>query len=342
VNERTRVLVVDDSAFARKVVRELLERSGSFEVVGIACDGLEALEAIAALSPDVITLDLVMPELDGLGVLDALGQNENAPRVVVVSVSGADTQLGAAALMKGAIDIVEKPSSLATERLYEMGDELVVKVRAAASARRVEPRMHERTVSPDTSSPFRLIAIGASTGGPRAVGNLISSLPPDLPVPVVVAIHIPHGYTKALADRIATTARMPVIEGENGAVLQPGTAVIVPGGRQSEVVASHDGLLLAVSKSTEPGHFKPSIDVLFDSAARVASPVLGAVLTGMGNDGTAGARAIAEAGGAIVTESEESCVVYGMPRAVRDAGLSEAEVPIEKMAAWLVGRLARS
>lgn len=338
---RYRVLVVDDSAFARKVVREILERSGQFEVVGIARDGLEALEAIAELAPDVVTLDLMMPELDGMGVLEALP--DGAPPVVLVTVSGSDTRLGAAALLEGAVDIVEKPSALAIDRLYDMGDELVAKVRAAASARSHEPQPQVMpSPAPARVTPFRLIAIGASTGGPRAINTVLAGLPASLPVPVVVALHIPDGYTTALAERIADSARVRVTEGRDGMQLEPGTAVIAPGGFWSEVVKWKDRLQLAVSRApTAHSSFAPSIDRLFQTAADAAAPVLGVVLTGMGGDGVEGARQIRMTGGEVVTEAEESCVVYGMPRAVRLAGESDRAMHLDDIAGWLESRLLR-
>ena len=341
MSARHRVLVVDDSAFARKVIRELLERTGQFEVVGIARDGLEALEAIARLRPDVITLDLVMPGLDGIGVLDALQDDD--PRAVVVSISGSETELGATALLKGAVDIVGKPSALATDRLYEMGEELASKVRAAAIAQRPPRRSSEPAqLQPLESSRFGLLAVGASTGGPHAIGSVIAAFPERLPVPIVVALHIPSGYTQAFADRLCTMSRMPVVEGRDGALLEPGTIVIMPGGSQSEVVGTRSRLRLAVSPgSAFDRPYMPSIDLLFESAARVAAPVLGVVLTGMGDDGTEGARRIRSTGGKVLTESPETCVIYGMPRAVYEAGLSDGVVPLERMAERILEQLER-
>jgi two-component system chemotaxis response regulator CheB len=340
MSAKHRVLVVDDSAFARKVVREILTDSGRFEVVGIARDGLEALEAIAELAPDVVTLDLVMPELDGIGVLDALG--EGGPPVVVVSISGSDTQMGAAALLRGAVDIVEKPATMATDRLYEMRDELLTKVGAAVGCRMQAKLAAAPPVSaPASTTDFNLIMLGASTGGPRAIGHVVTSLPAGLPVPVVAAIHIPEGYTKPLAERLNAEARLPVTEGRDGALLEPGKVTIAPGGYQSEVVGSKGRLRLAITKPTIPPSFTPSIDLLFASAARAGSPILAAVLTGMGNDGTEGARAIRAAGGVVLTESESTCAVYGMPRSVVEAGLADGVVPLDRVAEWLVNHLGR-
>jgi two-component system chemotaxis response regulator CheB len=337
-----RVLVVDDSAFARKVVRETLSRNPALEVVGTARDGLEALEKIVELRPDVMTLDLVMPNLDGLGVLRALPA-VGAPRVVVVSLSDADSALGVEALQIGAVDLVHKPTPLATDRLYDLGDELTVKVLAAAGARVQRPPAAEppRVVAPRVGAPaVRLVVIGTSTGGPQALTRLLTALPPDLPCAIAIALHIPAGYTDALARRLDDTCRIKVAEAADGAVLAPGTVAIARGGMHLRVAAGPQGLVMHLDGRRLASAFCPSVNVLFESAAEAAgAAVLGVVLTGMGDDGVEGARAIRGAGGRILTEAESSCVVYGMPRAVTEARLRDAEADIDKMAEAILSRL---
>jgi two-component system, chemotaxis family, protein-glutamate methylesterase/glutaminase len=339
---RIRVLVVDDSAFARKVVRECLERSEHIEVVDIARDGLEAVEKVSVLRPDVITLDLVMPNLDGLGVLRAL-QGAASPRVVLVSMSDASSDLAVDALALGALDLVHKPTALATNRLYEMADELIAKVLAAGAAR---PGGAARTIAarpaplrtPSTSRR-RLVAIGASTGGPQAVTALLSALPGDLSVPVAVVLHLPVEYTAAFARRLSEQTAFDVVEASDGLELRPGMVAIARGGIHLRV--ERDGRkLVAVLDPGPVATHRPSVDVLFESVASALGPAaLAVVLTGMGRDGTAGARAIRDAGGAVLTEAESSCIVYGMPRAVREADLSTAEAPIDEMAALVLSHL---
>jgi two-component system chemotaxis response regulator CheB len=340
-----RVLVIDDSAFARKVLREVLTGHPDIEVVGIARDGAEGLERIAELSPDVITLDLVMPAVDGLGVLRAL-PTEGAPRVVVVSVSGAHTELGLEALALGSIAVIEKPTALATDRLYEIGRDLVEAVRTAARAapRALSPA---RGAVADEAGPAatprpgapRVVVIGASTGGPPALTRLLSELPPGLPVPIAVVVHLPVEYTEAFARRLDATTGHRVREAHDGMVLAAGDVVIARGGAHLALRRRGDQIISDVGGDERTAHC-PSVDVLFASAARAfGKDVLGVVLTGMGNDGEAGSRAIVEAGGAVITESEASCVVYGMPRCVVEAGLSSAQASIEDMAALLGRRL---
>jgi two-component system chemotaxis response regulator CheB len=352
-----RVLVVDDSAFTRKVLRESLERAPGIEVVGIARDGLEALEKIAELAPDVMTLDLVMPGLDGLGVLQAL-QGPGAPRAVVVSVSDADSELGIAALQAGAVDLVHKPTSLATAKLYELSTELVAKVRAAAAARPLAPATATPTpLAPTTgtdramprpaapgSSGIGLVVIGTSTGGPQALTRLLPALPADFPVPIAIALHIPFGYTEALARRLDGISAIRVVEASEGLSLAPGVAVLAPGGMHMRVQRSGEqgskGLVVHLDVNPLTALYRPSVDVLFESAARaMGGRVLGVVLTGMGDDGLVGARAICIAGGRVVNEAESSCVIYGMPRVVREAGLSTAEAPLEHLPALIAQQL---
>ena len=334
-SERIRVLVVDDSAFARKVVREVLSASPALEVVGIARDGLEALEQIAELQPDVMTLDLVMPNLDGLGTLRALGGMASKPKVVLVSISDEDSELVSEALELGAIDLVRKPTALATTRLYELGTELVRKVQAAASARAVtlEPIPSPLVLEPGPAPEVELAVIGTSTGGPHALTQLIPALPANFPACVAIALHIPSEYTGPLSARLNQVSALTVAEARDGMELRAGLAVLAPGGVHLSI--ERDGAKLVCRTSREPrtAPYTPSVDVLFTSAAACSGArTLGVVLTGMGDDGLVGSRAIHAAGGRILTESEASSVIYGMPRSVYEAGLSLEGVTLSRMA----------
>jgi two-component system chemotaxis response regulator CheB len=341
-----RVLVVDDSAFTRKVLREVLERAGC-EVVGVARDGLDALEKLEQLQPDVVTLDLMMPNLDGLGVLRAVPP-KNKARFVIVSVSSADSALVIEAFELGAVDLVHKPTALATQQLFELSSELVAKVRIAAGARAPPP-----FPSPPPPEPTgarrpaarltkRVVVLGTSTGGPQALARVLQALPVDLPVPVVIALHIPTGYTAALARRLNESCALSIVEATNGQLLLPGYAVITPGGLHSTIVRDGDQLRVKLDGAPRPSPYTPSVDALFTSAATACGPaVLGVVLTGMGDDGLLGARALRAAGAEVLTEAESSCVVYGMPRCVHEAGLADEEAPLEHMAEAIVRRTMR-
>jgi len=341
---RIKVLVVDDSAFARKVLREVLQAAG-IQVVAIARDGLEALEQIAALEPDVVALDLVMPNLDGIGVLRALQSfpSERAPRVVVVSTSDADSGMGIEALQAGAVNIVHKPTALATAQLYELQESLVLAVREAALARNIARRSSTPpalTLLPQPQTRTRLLVVGTSTGGPHALAQLLAAVPAGFPVPLAIALHIPAGYTEELAKRLDRSSAIDVVEAHEGLMLRPGLAVLARGGQHLTLSGAADSLRAHIGylALTEP--HRPSVDLLFESAAQcVGAQVLAVVLTGMGNDGLRGARAIHAAGGRILTESEDSCIVYGMPGVVMQEGLAIAEAHIDDMAAVIVRHL---
>jgi two-component system chemotaxis response regulator CheB len=336
-----RVLVVDDSAFARKVLREVLATSPLIEVVGWARDGLDALEKIAELRPDVITLDLVMPNLDGLGVLRAL-PSAGAPRVVVVSMADEDSDLGVAALQGGAIDLVQKPTALAVDRLYEMSAELIQKVIAASRARAPGPvvmtRVESTRPAPRAASEG-LVVMGASTGGPQALTRVLTALPADFPAPIAVVLHIPQGYTEPFANRLNDECALRVVEAAEGTILRPGLVVVARAGIHLKLTGS--GNICRAMLDSEPiqAAHRPSVDALFESAAiGWGNHVLGVILTGMGDDGLIGSRAIHAAGGALLTEAESSCVVYGMPRAVFEAGLDATAFRLGEMAKAILAR----
>jgi two-component system chemotaxis response regulator CheB len=332
---KPRVLVVDDSAFARTTLAKLLRASDAVEVVGSARDGLDAIERIAELDPDVVTLDLTMPELDGIGVLRALA-GRAWPRVVVVSISGGDTELGAEALSLGAVDIVAKPTALASDRLTEVASELVAKVVAAGTRARDVGSAPAPLVVP--AQRAELAMIGTSTGGPQALTRLVAALPADLAIPVAIVLHIPIGYTEALARRLDRVSRLHVVEASPDLELVPGTIALARAGYHLRVARSPRGVLRCLIAATPARAFVPSVDELFTSGAELlGARALGVILTGMGDDGLAGARAIHARGGGLVTESVSTCVVYGMPRVVDEARLGATSLPLEHIA----GEIAR-
>ena len=332
---KPRVLVVDDSAFARTVLARLL-RDGGVDVIGSARDGADALEQIKVLDPDVVTLDLTMPSVGGMDVLRALAGRPR-PRVIVVSMSSIETELGAEALSLGAIDLVTKPTSLASDRLNEIGDELVAKVTAAALGYQLAPTpLPVPTPAPRPDSDVELVMLGTSTGGPQALTRLMTSLPSTLRAPIAMVLHIPVGYTQALAARLDKASALQVVEASEGLELLPGMAVLARAGEHLTI--RREGSSLVARLTTKPnGLFMPSVDELFKSgAAAVGKHCLGVVLTGMGDDGLIGARAIAASGGALITEAASSCVVYGMPRVVFEAGLGAESIDLERISEAIV------
>lgn len=331
---KPRVVVVDDSAFARLVLARILRASGKIEVVGTARDGADALDRITALDPDVITLDLTMPVIDGLGVLRALDKRAR-PRAIVVSISAIDSELGAEALELGAVDLVAKPTALASDRLEAIGSELVAKILAVTQVAVPDPVGQVVDAAPGAE----LVMIGTSTGGPQALTRVLSALPGDLAAPVAMVLHIPAGYTAPLAARLDRLSALDVVEASDGLVLRPGLAVLARGGSHLRIVKRGDHLVANVSPlPVRP--FTPSVDELFISGAKaVGKRALGVVLTGMGDDGVAGSRDIAAAGGRLLTESATSCVVYGMPRAVQEAHLGAASAILDDIAAEIARRV---
>lgn len=331
-----RVLVVDDSAFARQMLSRILTASGRIEVAATASDGAIALEKIDELDPDVVTLDLTMPDVDGITVLRHLAGRAR-PRVIVVSLSGGDTEIGAEALSLGAVDLVAKPTALASERLREIGAELVRKVLAVAAPAppAAGPSMPRLAAAHGTE----LVMIGTSTGGPQALHRVLAALPADLAAPVTIVLHIPIGYTDAIAQRLDRVSPLHVVEATEGLVLSPGQVVLARGGAHLRVVR-REGALRAEVSPVPVRMFTPSVDELFLSGVRaVGARALGVVLTGMGDDGLEGARAIAAAQGRLLVESATTCVVHGMPRSIDEAGLGAISVPLDDIASEIVGRV---
>jgi two-component system chemotaxis response regulator CheB len=339
-----KVLVVDDSAYVRKVVKQMLSRSPFLEVVGTARDGREALEMVEQLDPDVVTCDLIMPELDGVGFVREQMRRRPLP-IIIMSIASETGEAALTALDAGAVDFVQKPTALATEKIFEVSDELIEKVKAAAGIpmARVKisaPAADEAAAQQQSPASVTrkeladVVVIGISTGGPQALKQLIPQLPADFPAPVAMVMHMPVGYTEMYARKLDEQSPLEVREAHEGDVMRAGLALLAPAGRHltfrrraaGEVVAHLD------SRPFDLPH-RPSVDVLFQSAAEVyRQRVLGVVMTGMGSDGKQGAAWIKAQGGLVYTESEETCVVYGMPSSVVEAGLSDRSVPLDKMA----------
>ena len=337
-NGVTRVLVVDDSAYVRKVVTQMLSRSPLLEVVGTARDGREALDQVVDLQPDVVTCDLIMPNLDGVGFVTEQMARKPLP-IVIVSVASEAGELALNALDAGAVDFIQKPTALASERLLEITDELIGKVKTAAFARLrplpVPPQPRMPFVAPLMArGTFDAIVVGISTGGPQALRSMLPQLPADLPVPMAIVLHMPVGFTELYARKLDELSPLKVCEAAEGMEMQPGTVLLAPAGRHLTLRRNEKGVVVAHLdvRPLDTPH-RPSVDVLFQSAADAYhGRVLGIVMTGMGEDGREGAAWIKAKGGTIVTESEESCVVYGMPRAIVEAGLSDRSVGLDRMA----------
>ena len=343
-NSVTRVLVVDDSAYVRKVVSQILSRSPFMEVVGTARDGQEALDRVVELGPDVVTCDLIMPGADGVDFIRRQMARRPVP-IVIVSMAGESSERVLSGLDAGAVDFVQKPTALATEKVFDVADELVAKVVAAARAplrRAPEAPPAPRPIRVPTTfqNRYSVLVVGVSTGGPQGLKSVIPLLPADFPVPVAIVLHMPVGYTEAYAQRLDEVSAVTVTEARDGQELRPGVVLVAQAGRH--LTFQRDGSRTMTRLDLRPldTPHRPSVDVMFQSAADVfGERVLGVVMTGMGNDGLEGAGWIKARGGAILTEAEETCVVYGMPRAVAEAGLSDEAVPLDRLTMAILERV---
>jgi two-component system chemotaxis response regulator CheB len=339
-----RTLVVDDSPFVRKVVREMLSRSPFIEVVGMARDGEEALEMTANLKPDVITCDLTMPRVGGVEFVRQQMLRAPVP-ILLLSASSADADNVLEAIDAGAVDFVQKPTARASHDLLAVRDELIEKVKGAATVPvrnlLLEPSSSRPHLNASAQHNVDVIAIGISTGGPQALRYLIPQLPADLLVPVLIVLHMPVGYTSLFATKLAEISKLKVVEASEGALVQPGVAILAQAGRHLMLARNSTGEIrtrLAIQPMDKP--HRPSVDVLFQSVAEIyGSRTLAIVMTGMGDDGKQGAAWIKAQGGKVLTEAEESCVIYGMPRSIDEAGLSDASVPLSRMAEAIMNNL---
>ncbi|MBI3856533.1 MAG: chemotaxis response regulator protein-glutamate methylesterase [Planctomycetes bacterium] len=334
---KTRILVVDDSALVRKLVSEVLAGEPDLEVAGTAPNGKIALVKIGRSCPDLVTLDVEMPEMDGLETLRVLRRSHPALPVIMLSSL---TERGASAtvdsLLLGARDYVAKPSGLApwNEAARRLREELVAKIRALRPA---EARPEERQLpAPPSDRPqagaAKIVVVGASTGGPNALTDLLHGMPPDFSLPILIVQHMPPIFTRMLADRLSAKSGLTVREAQDGEGLRPGLLRVAPGDFHLETVEGLPSPRLRVARGPLENSCRPSVDVLFRSAARTFGPgVLGIMLTGMGQDGLQGAGAVRRAGGRMLVQDEASSVVWGMPGAVARAGLADAVLPPDQI-----------
>lgn len=349
-----RVLIVDDSAFMQRTLRNMLEGDGTFEVVGTAANGQQAVEQVLALKPDVVTMDVEMPVMDGVSAVRGIMARRPTPVLMFSSVTQEGAPATLDALEAGAVDFLPKRfQDIATER-HQIQKLLRDKVRQTASARtRLGSRAVPQTArqappsrpspapaAPQTPlaprrnrvQPYRLLAIGTSTGGPKALQEVITRLPGNLPVPVLLIQHMPAAFTGTFAQRLDQSSKLSVCEAASGDRLEPGRVYLAPGGRQMLLERQGSEVKIRLQEATPVQIYKPSVDITFTSAAEIyGAGVLAVVLTGMGADGREGARRLSAAGASIWTQDEESCVIYGMPKAIVDAGLSQRVVALAEL-----------
>jgi two-component system chemotaxis response regulator CheB len=337
MSKPVRVLVVDDSALMRKLIPRILEGDNSIEVVGTAMDGNFGLKKIEELAPHVITLDLEMPGLNGIDTLKEITKRWRLPVIVVSSHSTAGAAITMKALGLGAFDFVAKPADVSA-RMPEIAAELIGKIKAAAQSNSFRPQlMPEGTRAvkigtAGTAAPTRVIAIGVSTGGPNALQYLFSQLPAQFPGSILVVQHMPDGFTEMFAKRLDETCAIRVKEAQSGDLLLAGRVLICPGNRHLKVKKLPLGNVAVLAEEAPIHGHRPSVDVLFRSMAEEFGPqAVAVIMTGMGDDGASGMGAVRAAGGVTIAQSEESCVVYGMPKAAIDRGYVTRVVHLEDL-----------
>ncbi len=354
--KKIRVLIVDDSVFVRKAVMRMLSLAPDIEVVDTATDGREAVQKAALLRPDVITMDVQMAGMDGLTALERI-MRESPTRVLMLSSltrEGAETTIRALEL--GAVDFIDKARAESAMDITLLGNELIDKVRTIAGVDVEKVKASQSSAAgaglqaeqaTSLSGPVRtktgrvdVVAIGTSTGGPPALQSIIPRLPADFPAGVVIVQHMPPGFTRTLAERLNSQSRLEVSEAEEGDLLRPGRVLVAPAGRHFYLKKRNSKYTVHLSDKPSDSLHRPSVDIMMESAAKACgSQVLGVLLTGMGSDGARGMKAIKEAGGMTIAESEETCIVFGMPKSAIEEGVVDKVVPLHEMANELLKRV---
>lgn len=336
--DRIRVLVVDDSAFSRQTIKRMLESEDSIEVVGIATDGIDAIAKTLKLKPDLITLDLEMPEMDGFAFLRYLMKERPTPVIVVSSYSDSKTVFKA--LETGAVDFIAKPTPRASHELNNIKNDLIQKVLSVKQMnlerlRRTLTMLHEKgthtkvPASQEIKQRIDIIGIASSTGGPQALQLILTKMPEGFQPPILITQHMPRGFTASLAERLNKLSKIRVTEAEAGEVVQPSTAYICPGGRHMVLKRRSGNTIVELLEPTKEDRYIPSGDKLFYSMAEYfGERSMGIVMTGMGNDGKKGLLEIKLKGGYTIAESEETAVVFGMPQEAIKAGAVKKVLPL--------------
>jgi len=345
MKKSVKVLVVDDSALMRKLIPQMIERDSSMHVVGTAMDGAFALEKIPELKPDVVTLDLDMPRMDGMETLRKIMRFHPLP-VIVVSAHSTDGAMATfKALSFGALDFVTKPLD-PTSHMDQIAVELVTKIKAAAKSQIVQlpvpqakPRKTRTTNK--TGAPTKVVAIGVSTGGPQALHYVLSQLSSDFPGTILIVQHMPEGFTEMFARRLDETCAIEVKEAKSGDLLVPGRVLVCPGNKHMKVKRMPLGDIVVLNDSEKVNGHRPSADVLLQSVGHeFGDRAIGVLMTGMGEDGADGLGTVRDCGGLTIAQSEESCVVYGMPRAAVERGHAMRVVSLDAMANTLQAQCA--
>ncbi|MGE5615191.1 MAG: protein-glutamate methylesterase/protein-glutamine glutaminase [Bacillota bacterium] len=344
-----KVLVVDDSALMRKLISDMLESVPDIEVAGTAGNGLEALEKVKVYKPDVITLDIEMPVMDGISCLKEILKITDAPVIMLSAHTKSGEKATIQALDAGAVDFVTKPEGISAVLSEEKKKEIIEKITIAGNiSRRYRFFRQKGLAEPVSPIEYKgagnhelktLIAIGTSTGGPRALQEIVPYMPANIPAALLIVQHMPSGFTKSLAERLNSLSHLTVKEGEDGETIKPGHAYIAPGDFHMEVIGEKGcELKIKLTKDVPVGGHRPSVDVMMNSIAKTGfSSVIGVILTGMGNDGKEGIVNLKRMNnGTIISQDEQTCVVYGMPKSAVSTGVVDVVAPLHKIAGIIV------
>ncbi|MBW4828704.1 MAG: chemotaxis response regulator protein-glutamate methylesterase [Clostridiaceae bacterium] len=338
-----KVLIVDDSALIRKIITDILEEDREIKVIGTAKDGREALEKIPRLKPDLITLDIEMPVMDGISTLKSIVKKHQIPVIMLSSLTVKGADLTLKALEIGAVDFITKPSNVFNIGNKDEKNQLIEKVKMASKTKVKKSRLCNRNIegikeniikrTDYTDKPYdSIVAIGTSTGGPKALQEIIPKLPYNINASIVVVQHMPAGFTKSLANRLNSISQMKVKEGENGEKLKRGYCYIAPGDFHMSVEQNKGDLFIKLDKNPPISGLRPTADILLKSVSKLNGiEKVGIILTGMGSDGTEGISQFKKSNGYTIAESEESCVVFGMPKSAINTGNIDLILPLNKI-----------
>ncbi len=345
---KIKVLVVDDSAFMRKAIENMLKKDPEIEVVGFARNGKDAIEKMEELKPDIITLDIEMPIMDGLTALKKIMSTNPLPVIMVSSLTTEGAEATIEALDAGALDFIPKDNSFASFGILKIEKELIEKIKYFSRKKifRPKPQKQEKVqiatkqtarIQPPKGPKKSIIAIGTSTGGPQSLQKVIPALPGDLGRPVLVVQHMPPNFTKSLANRLNSLSQMEVIEAQGKEKLEPGVVYIAKGGFQLKIRRVGSNYYTEISDEPKDVLHIPSVDVMVSSVAdNFGFKALGVIMTGMGSDGLKGMQLLKNKGGSVIAQDKDSCVVYVMPRAVIEANLADVVVPLGEIAHTIV------
>ncbi len=343
-----KVIVVDDSAFMRKSISMMLEQDPEIEVVATARDGAEAIEKIKTFKPDIVTLDVEMPRMDGLTALKIIMKECPVPVLMVSSLTTEGAYATLEALRLGAVDFIPKQLSYVSLDIIKIKDELIQKVKSIARSKYIRRKIYRHDVETSKDLKFKkivkdfeVVAIGVSTGGPLALQEILPKIPEKFPAGIVIAQHMPPNFTRLLAERLNSISGIEVREAQDGDVIRPGLALIAQGGKNLIFENGYGNKIVKIVDKPET-LYKPSVDVMMESASEIfGDKVLAVIMTGMGKDGLEGLKKVKDKGGYIIAQNEETCVVYGMPKAVVDAGLADSILPLDKIGEVIVNMVSR-